>query len=178
MQRHLLSTLVAALLIGLALASATLAQPVPTPAPLVTPPGPVSHFAIRFDVVDAPEQFDRVLLIIDFPGGGWTPPHAPGGSLYATVIEGEVSSRLAGVPGETYAAGSTFTVNPGEYAELGNAATGNARVIATILPPKGSPLTTDRAGFSSDAYSGPTDDYRVLDSVSRAPRPATVFHSA
>jgi quercetin dioxygenase-like cupin family protein len=32
--------------------------------------------------------------------------------------------------------------------------------------------------LSSDAYSGPTDDYRVLDSVSRAPRPATVFHSS
>jgi hypothetical protein len=39
----------------------------------------------RFDVVDAPEQFDRVLLIIDFPGGAWTPSHALGGYLYATV---------------------------------------------------------------------------------------------
>jgi quercetin dioxygenase-like cupin family protein len=138
----------------------------------------VSHFATRFDVVDAPEQFDRVLLIIDFPSRAWTAAHAPGGSLYATVIEGEVSSRLAGAPGDTYPAGSTFTANPGEYLELGNATAGNARVIAAVLLPKGAPLTIDQAGFSSDAYSGPTDDYRVLDSVVRAPRPVTVYHSS
>jgi quercetin dioxygenase-like cupin family protein len=138
----------------------------------------VSHYATRFDVVDAPEQFDRVLMIIDFPGGAWTPPHAPGGTLYATVIEGEVSSRLGGVFGDTYPTGSTFTANPGQYLELGNATTSNARIVATLLVPKGTPLTVDQAGFSSDAYSGPTDDYRVLDSVARAPRPTTAYHSS
>ncbi len=40
------------------------------PAPLAIPPGPVSQFASRFDVVDAPAQFNRVLLIIDFPAHG------------------------------------------------------------------------------------------------------------
>jgi quercetin dioxygenase-like cupin family protein len=119
-----------------------------------------------------------VLLIIDFPSGAWTPPHAPGGALYVTVIDGAVATRLAGVPGDTYPAGGTFTANPGEYLELGNASAGNARVIATVLLPKGAPLTIDQAGFSSDAYAGPTDDYRVLDSVARAPRPVTVYHSS
>jgi quercetin dioxygenase-like cupin family protein len=140
----------------------------------------VSHFATRFDIVDAPEQFDRVLLIIDFPGGAWTPSHTPGGYLYMTVIEGDISTRTAGAPGheETYPAGSAFTANPGEYLELGNATSANARVVATALLPKGAPLSIDQAGFSSDAYSGPTDGYRVLDSVARAPRPTTVYHSA
>jgi quercetin dioxygenase-like cupin family protein len=178
MQRRTLASLSAALLLGLTPGGATLAQPVPTPAPLAIPPGPVSHFASRFDVVDAPEQFDRVLLIVDFPGGAWTPPHAPGGALYATVIEGELSSRFADASGDTYPAGSTFTADPGEYLELGNAGTSNARIIATLLVPKGAPLTVDRAGFSSDAYSGPTDDFRVLDSVARAPRPTTTYHSS
>jgi quercetin dioxygenase-like cupin family protein len=179
-QRLILPSLFAALLIGLAPGSAALAQQAPTPAPLAVPPGPVSHFPTRFDVVDAPDQFDQVLLIIDFPGGAWTPSHTPGGNLYLTVIDGEISTRTAGAPGheDTYATGSAFTANAGEYLELGNATAANARVIATALLPKGAPLTIDPAGFSSDVYAGPTDGYRVLDSVARAPRPTTVYHSS
>jgi quercetin dioxygenase-like cupin family protein len=123
------------------------------------PAGPVTHFPTRFDVVDAPAQFDQVLMIIDFPSGAWTPPHAPGGSLYMTVIEGELSTRNMGTPGpaDTYPAGSTFTADPGEYLELGNVGADDTRVIATVLLPKGVPLISDRSGSSSDA-SGPTDD--------------------
>jgi hypothetical protein len=87
-----------ALVLGFAPESGALAQQTPTPLPLVTPPGPVSHLATRFDVVDAPEQFDRVLLIIDFPGGAWTPSHTSGGYLYVTVIDGEISTRTPGRP--------------------------------------------------------------------------------
>ena len=67
--------------VGLTPGGTLLAQQSPTPAPLAIPPGPVSHFPTRFDVVDAPTQFDQVLMVIDFPSGAWTPPHAPGGSL-------------------------------------------------------------------------------------------------
>jgi quercetin dioxygenase-like cupin family protein len=142
--------------------------------PLVIPPGPVSQFPTRFDVVDAPEQFDQVLMIIDFPSGAWTPPHAPGGSLYMTVIEGELSTRNMGAPGQadTYPTGSTFTADPGEYLELGNVGAANARAIATVLLPKGVPLISDRSGSSSDA-SGLTDD-----SGAPALRPTTVYHSS
>src|SRR5258708_8919563 len=38
---------------------------------------PTSRPASTF--VDAPEQFDQVLMIIDFPAGTWPPPHTPGG---------------------------------------------------------------------------------------------------
>jgi hypothetical protein len=55
------SVFAALLLLGLVPAGALLAQQAPTPAPLVLPPGPVSHFPSRFDVVDAPAQFDQVL---------------------------------------------------------------------------------------------------------------------
>src|SRR5712691_652385 len=64
------------------------------------PPGPVSHFVTRFDVVDAPEQFDQVLMIVDFPVGTWTPPHTPGGYVYTTVIEGEIATRMVGSAGQ------------------------------------------------------------------------------
>jgi quercetin dioxygenase-like cupin family protein len=139
----------------------------------------VSHFPSRFDVVDAPEQFDQVLMIIDFPGGAWTPPHAPGGSLYVTVIEGEISTRNMGPPGQsdTYAAGSTFTANPGAYLELGNVGAANARIIATVLLPKGEPLITDRSGSSSDAARS-TDNSRVQDPAATALRPTTLYQSS
>jgi quercetin dioxygenase-like cupin family protein len=173
-------SLLAVLLLGLAPGGGALAQQAPTPVPLVAPPGPVSRFPTRFDIIDAPEQFARVLLIVDFPGGAWTPPHAPGGYVYVSVIEGEISTRIFGMPGqgETYPAGSAFTASPGEYLELGNATSANSRVVATALLPKGAPLTIDTDGFSSDVYSGPTDGYRVLDSERRAPRPMLVHHSS
>ena len=138
----------------------------------------MGHLATRFDVVDAPKQFDRVLLIYRFPGRRMEPTHAPGGSLYVTVIEGEISTRLGGAPGDTYPARSTFTASAGEYLELGNSAAGKSRTIATALLSKGAPLTVDHAGFSGDAHSRPRDGERVLDSVSHALRPTTVYHSS
>jgi quercetin dioxygenase-like cupin family protein len=185
---HLAILFAFTLLVGLAPGAATFAQPEPTPGPLVAPPGPVSQFPTRFDVLDAPEQFDRVLMVIDFPGGAWTPSHTPGGHLYVTVIEGDISTRTAGAAGhdDSYPAGSAFTVNPGEYLKLGNATTANARVIATALLPKYAPLTIDQAGLSSDAYSVPTDGlasalsvtYGALDSFARVPHPTTVYRSS
>src|SRR5712691_605972 len=88
----------AALLISLLPLGAALAQQAPTPIPLVAPPGPVSRFPTRFDVVDAPEHFDQVLLIVDFPAGTWTPPHTPGGYVYTTVIDGEITTKMVGMP--------------------------------------------------------------------------------
>jgi quercetin dioxygenase-like cupin family protein len=147
------------MLISIVPLGGALAQQAPTPIPLVAPPGPVTHFPTRFDVVDAPEQFDQVLMIIDFPAGTWTPPHTPGGYIYTTVIEGEMSSRMVGVPGEeaTYPAGATFFETPGEYMEVGNASSASARVMATALLPKGAPLTINREGESIDAYPALTD---------------------
>ena len=118
-----------------------------------------------------PEHFARVLLIVDFPGGAWTPPHTPGGYVYVSVIDGEISTRIFGKPEHEgiYPAGSAFTVTPGEYLELGNATAANSHVFATALLPKGAPSTIDTDGFGSDVYSGPTDSYRVLDSERRAP---------
>jgi quercetin dioxygenase-like cupin family protein len=147
------------LVVGLLPVGGVLAQPATTPVPLVAPPGPVSHFATRFDVVDPPEQFDQVLLIIDFPSGAWTPVHTPGGYLYTTVVGGEVSTRTLGTTGsvDTYQAGDTFIETPGEYLAVGNASTGSARVISTAMLPKDAPLTVDQAGVTIDAYPALSD---------------------
>lgn len=179
MQRLILPSLLAALIVGLTPGGALLAQQAPTPVPLAIPPGPVSRFPTRFDVVDAPEQFDQVLMIIDFPSGAWTPPHAPGGSLYMTVIEGEISTRNMESSGQadTYPSGSTFTASPGEYLELGNVGAANARIIATVLLPKGAPLTSHRSASGSDA-AGPADGSGGQDAVAPASHPTTVHQSS
>jgi quercetin dioxygenase-like cupin family protein len=97
-----------------------------------------------------------------------------------TVIQGEVSTRSVAAlgPEETFPVGATITLNAGDYVEVGNATSGSARVIATAILRMGAPLTIDRAGFSNDAYSGPTQGSGVLDSVFRTPRPTTVYQSA
>jgi len=138
----------------------------------------VSRSATRFGVVDPPEQFDQVLLIIDFPSGAWTPPHAPNGSFYMTVLEGEISARRAAAPGqeETVLAGSTFTAGAGEHIQVGNASGTGARVIGTALLPTGTPLMTiDQPGSSSDSDSAPADGTNIADS---APGPTIVFQSS
>jgi quercetin dioxygenase-like cupin family protein len=97
-QRLTLPILLATLLVGLVPLGSALAQQTATPIPLVAPPGPVSRFPTRFDVVDAPAHFDQLLLIVDFPAGTWTPAHTPGGYVYTTVIDGEISTRTVGMP--------------------------------------------------------------------------------
>src|ERR1700737_1764707 len=158
-QRLTISIVLAALLIGVVPLGAAFAQQTPTPIPLVAPPGPVTHFPSRFDVVDAPEQFDQVLMIIEFPAGTWTLPHSPGGYVYTTVIDGEISNKMVGMPGQeaTFGAGSTFFETPGEYMQVGNASSASARVMATALLPKGAPLSINQDGVSVDAYPVVTD---------------------
>jgi quercetin dioxygenase-like cupin family protein len=180
MQPFRLSGLLLTLAIAVAPVDATMAQQAPPPVPLTAPPGPVTRHATRFDVADAPEQFNRVLLIIDFPSGAWTPPHTPGGNLYVSVIDGEISTRspIGSELEPSYSAGSSFSIAPGEYVELGNTAASTARVVATALLPKSAPLTLNTNGFSSDVYSGPTDGYHLIDSAAQDPRPILTHHSS
>jgi LPXTG-motif cell wall-anchored protein len=175
LSRRLVLVVLAALLLVLVPQSAALAQPAPTPAPLVAPPGVVVKATSRFDVINAPGQFDRVLLVIDFPPGTWTPPHTHGGYVYIAVWEGEISARMAGVPGseKKYPVGGTFVETPGEFMEVGNAGTAPARVLATAVLPKGAPLTINQQGVTSqNPPPGPTVVHRA---TAEADRPGSAF---
>jgi len=142
------------------------AQEAPAPLPLNIPPGPVTRFPTRFDVVDAPAHFRQVLMIVDFPAGTWTPLHAPGGQVYSTVIDGEISTRTGAAAGDeatTFEAGSTFVESPGAYVQVGNASDASARIMATALLPTNAPLTIYRDGLTSNAYPTLTDWYAIQD---------------
>jgi len=164
-----------ALLLGLVPLSAALAQTGPT---VVAPPGPTFRYMTRFDVANAPGTFDQIMLVLDFAPGAWTPPHTHGGYVYTTVIEGEVVSRMAGMPAteHKYALGGTFVEVPGEYMEVGNTGSVKARLLVTALLPKGAALTTVQDGVGTqDPPPGPTTVYRTtLDST----RPAAPFELA
>jgi quercetin dioxygenase-like cupin family protein len=196
--QRLLRIFLATLLIGLVFPAGALAQDAPTmldvrafddrgpapvpsagqPTPLVAP----RQFQTRFDVVGVPEQFDQVLLIVDFPAGTWTPLHTPGGRVYHTVIEGSISTRLPwteGVYETTYEAGETFVSRPNESMQVGNATSAKTRVMATALLPPNAPLTSYQDGFSSSRYPTLTDWNAAHDLVipEPGPGPTTAYRS-
>jgi quercetin dioxygenase-like cupin family protein len=137
------SLFLAMLVVGLAPASAGLAQQPPAPVPPAGPSGPVTRLPTRFTIVDAPEQFEQVLMVIEFEPGSWTPSHMPGGDVYNTVIDGVISSRPMGsTSATTHEAGATFVASAGEYVEVGNSGDVSARMISTTVLPKHATLTT------------------------------------
>ena len=167
--------LLASLVIGLVSPGGALAQGSSAPA------GPPRHFERSFGVIDAPEQFDQVLQIVDFAAGStWTPLHTPGGYVYSTVIDGAISTRVSTATGgayeATYEAGETFVEKPGDYVQLGNASAGNTRIMATAVLPKAR-ATDDLPGrfhqrrLSCPLGSGPETMYRSVIAVDR-PEPA------
>jgi quercetin dioxygenase-like cupin family protein len=140
---------------------------------------PVTKHLSRFDVPNPPAQFDQVLLVVDFPPGTWTPPHTHGGPLFVTVAEGEISARMAGMPAteKKYRPGESFVETPGEFMEVGNAGTAKARVITTVVLPKGAALTTNQQGVGSQNIPpGPTTVYRATLDVQSRPSPLEVAH--
>src|SRR4051812_13056901 len=137
-----------ALLLGLTPVGAALAHEGLQAPPVAAAPGPVFRFMTRFDVASAPERFDHITLVLDFAPGAWTPPHTHGGYVYTTVIEGEMSGRMASTPAteKKYRVGETWVETPGEYMEVGNVGTTKARLLATAILPKGAALTTNQGG--------------------------------
>jgi quercetin dioxygenase-like cupin family protein len=171
--RQRIPSILAALLVGLVPLGAVRAQSA-TPGPLAGPPGPVTHFPTHFLIADAPEQFDQVLMVIDFQPGSWTPPHMPGGNVYNTVIEGAISIRPMGnTSATTYEAGATFVASAGEYVEVGNSGDVSARMISTTVLPKGATLTT-YADVNVEPYRSVVDSYHLQDLFVPPPRPTIV----
>jgi hypothetical protein len=141
---------------------------------------PIRRFLTRFDVTAAPDHFDQVLLIVDFPAGAWTPLHTPGGRIYHTVIDGTISTRLpwtAGVYEATYQAGESFVLRPGEYMQVGNSTAGNARIMATAVLPTSAPMTIYTDGFTSSAYPAFAEWNYTHDPVAPASGPSTAYRS-
>ena len=106
------------------------------------PPGPVVVYRTAFEAVSPAAKFDLVNLVLDFAPGAWTPMHSHGGHGMVTVLEGEVVHRPEHGEEQRVAAGKSFQESPGNAHSAGNMSGSKARVIFSVLLPKGAELTT------------------------------------
>jgi quercetin dioxygenase-like cupin family protein len=128
----------------------------PTRAALGQPVGPTTVFEKRFQAADPPALADVVQLVLDFAPGSWTPVHTHGGPGYVTVLEGEVTLRMAGAD-QKFKPGEGWIDNPDTPHAAGNEGSAPARVVVTFVLPKGAtPTTVVEGGAQSVAPPGPT----------------------
>ena len=111
----------------------------PSPNP---PPGPTVVYRTQFEAANPAPTFDLVNLVLDFAPGAWTPVHSHGGQGMVTVLEGEVMHRPVGGEERRVVAGENFLESPGAPHAAGNVSGAKARVIFSVLLPKGAEVTT------------------------------------
>ena len=109
----------------------------------------------RFQVTNVPADYQVASLLLDFPPGAWTPPHTHGGQGYLTVLEGEMTLRMAGLE-HKYGVGEGWVDRADVVHEAGNAGTSTARLVATYLLPRGASLTTVQQQGLQQPPPGPT----------------------
>jgi quercetin dioxygenase-like cupin family protein len=131
------------------------------PAPLALgqdlPPGPTPLDPLgRAPIIHLPEQFEETQqLVLDFAPGEWTPAHSYGGSALVRVLAGEMTRGADGVE-DVFQAGQGWDVAPGAAHTFGNNGADPARVLVSLLLPRGAPLTTVDGAPSDLAPPGPT----------------------
>jgi quercetin dioxygenase-like cupin family protein len=83
-------------------------------------------------------------MVVEFPPGGFSPPHHHGGSVTVYVLSGAIRSPLEGGPAMVYTEGQTFFEPPGIVHLLAEnvSATEPARILAVFVADEGATLTT------------------------------------
>jgi quercetin dioxygenase-like cupin family protein len=83
-------------------------------------------------------------MVVEFPPGGFSPPHHHGGSVTVYVLSGTIRSQLQGGPPIVYTEGQTFFEPPGIVHLLAEnvSATEPARILAVFVADEGATLTT------------------------------------
>ena len=109
---------------------------------LEVPPGPTVVYRTSFEAANPAATFDLVNLVLDFAPGASTPLHSQGGQGMVTVLEGEVVHRPDGGAERRVVAGESFMETPGHAHTAGNTSGAKARILFTVLLPKGAELTT------------------------------------
>ena len=83
-------------------------------------------------------------MVVEFPPGGFSPPHHHGGSVTVYVLSGPIRSQLEGGPAIVYKEGQTFFEPPGIVHLLAEnmSATEPARILTVFVADEGATLTT------------------------------------
>jgi quercetin dioxygenase-like cupin family protein len=100
------------------------------------------HELMRQPLSDRPGT-DIVVITVDYPPGGATPPHEHPGETYAYVLEGAVTSQLDKQPVRTYTTGQMWSESPHlRHMISKNASTTSpARLLVFFVVPHGTNLT-------------------------------------
>jgi quercetin dioxygenase-like cupin family protein len=113
---------------------------------------PRSKVTVVFDqaLPNVPGKSMRVVLV-EYPPGGASAAHTHPGSafIYATVLEGSVTSQVNDGPVTAYAAGQSFIEMPGDHHAVSRntSATEPARLLAVFVVD-----TADRKLVTEDAH--------------------------
>lgn len=106
------------------------------------PPGPTVVYRTSFEATNPAPTFDLVNLVLDFAPGVWTPVHTHGGHGMVTVLEGAIVHQPQGGEERRVGAGESFLESPGHAHSAGNMSGAKARVVFSVLLPRGAELTT------------------------------------
>lgn len=102
----------------------------------------VVHELMRQPLADQPGT-DVVVITVDYPPEGTTPPHEHPGYTYAYVLEGSVESQLDDGPLQTFSAGQMWSELPHEHHMVSRNAstTAPAKLLVFFIAPHGQKLT-------------------------------------
>ena len=89
-----------------------------------------------------PGNYSLALLSVEIAVGGREGRHTHSGALAVYVLEGAVSMEQEGRPAVTYKPGETMFIEAGKIHEGINVGTVPAKAIATLVVPKGQPMTS------------------------------------
>jgi quercetin dioxygenase-like cupin family protein len=104
-------------------------------------PVPVVVHMAKLPITLGGGEYDLLTIVQDFPAGAGVSNHKHGGHVLVTVLSGEMTLREKG--GEhVIKTGESWTENPGDVHAVVNAGTATARVVISILIPKGAEVTT------------------------------------
>ena len=86
--------------------------------------------------------YEAVLVGVTIAVGGREGKHTHAGTLVGQVQEGELTLEKQGLPTQTFKAGDSFAVSPGQIHEGINNGKTPIKILVTVVNEKGKPLTT------------------------------------
>jgi quercetin dioxygenase-like cupin family protein len=116
------------------------------------PPGPTIRHQFRTAGLPPGGPMELAKFINEYAPGAETVAHTHPGLVVGTLIEGE-NTCLCGALTRTYRLGESLIERPGEVAVYRNTGTTRARVMASIVLPKGAPLSTPQPGAPPPAVA-------------------------
>jgi quercetin dioxygenase-like cupin family protein len=107
-----------------------------------TPTGPTASFQGEYPITVAAGDYDLTYLVLDFAPGAEIPLHFHGGPALVVDMEGTLTLRPEGAAEHTLTPGDVMNEKAGARHVMINTSNADAKVMAVVLLPKGSQLTT------------------------------------